>query len=71
MTFCVCESSLDRELSNLKRKRTTLMASLRSPGVEVVRSVRAGEWNITPLAKNFSRNHLVSTHSGTLVDTGD
>lgn len=33
--------SLDRELSNLKRKRTTLMASLRSPGVEVVRSVRA------------------------------
>ncbi|XP_041735464.1 envoplakin-like [Coregonus clupeaformis] len=33
--------SLDRELSNLKRKRTTLMASLRSPSVEVVRSVRA------------------------------
>uniref|UniRef100_A0A8C7G881 Envoplakin-like n=1 Tax=Oncorhynchus kisutch TaxID=8019 RepID=A0A8C7G881_ONCKI len=33
--------SLYRELSNLKRKRTTLMASLRSPGVEVVRSVRA------------------------------
>ncbi|CDQ70725.1 unnamed protein product [Oncorhynchus mykiss] len=33
--------SLYRELSNLKRKRTTLMASLRSPGVEVVHSVRA------------------------------
>uniref|UniRef100_A0A3P8ZRJ6 Desmoplakin SH3 domain-containing protein n=1 Tax=Esox lucius TaxID=8010 RepID=A0A3P8ZRJ6_ESOLU len=33
--------SLDRELSNLKKKRSSLMASLRSHSVEVVSSVKA------------------------------
>ncbi|KAL0993032.1 hypothetical protein UPYG_G00102410 [Umbra pygmaea] len=33
--------SLERDLSNLKKKRTSLMSSLRNPSVEVVRSVRA------------------------------
>lgn len=42
-TLCLCVISLDRELTDLKSRRSALMASLKNPAVEVVRPQKAGE----------------------------
>lgn len=46
---CLCVFSLDRELTDLKRRRSSLMASLKGPSVEVVRPQKAGEEKINRL----------------------
>ncbi|KAJ7992766.1 hypothetical protein DPEC_G00282090 [Dallia pectoralis] len=40
--------SLDRELSNLKKQRTSMITSIRSPNVEVMSSVRAASVSSAP-----------------------
>lgn len=40
---CLCVFSLDRALTDLKSRRSALMASLKNPTVEVVRPQKAGE----------------------------
>lgn len=50
--MCVC-SSLDKKLADLKKRRSGLMDSLKSPMVEVVKPQKAGEKK-TPHISRFS-----------------
>lgn len=55
----MCVFSLDRQLADLKRRRSALIASLKSPAVEVIQPQKAGE------NKN---SHFTSSHLSGLSD---
>lgn len=53
--LCVRVFSLDRQLADLKRRRSALIASLKSPAVEVIQTQKRGENK----SSHFTSSHLL------------